>query len=125
MLDQAGTLESVGAQVVAGVLDLPTLIGGAAIKTGASVLANTARAVATESAITAASEAGLQQAQYTRTAKESAENIALSAIGSAALYGSVLGIKSRIGARATESDTIIRDAANRSNKSFKALYRTT
>lgn len=117
VLDQAGTLESVGAQVVAGVLDLPTLIGGAAIKTGASVLANTARAVATESAITAASEVGLQQAQYTRTARESAENIALSAVGSAALYGSILGIKSRIGARATESDTIIRDAANRSTPS--------
>lgn len=117
VLDQAGTLESFGAQVVAGVLDLPTLIGGAAIKTGASVLANTARAVATESAITAASEVGLQQSQYTRTAKESAENIALSAFGSAALYGSVLGIKSRIGARATESDTIIRDAANRSTPS--------
>lgn len=112
VLDQAGTLESVGAQVVAGVLDLPTLIGGAAIKTGASVLANTARAVATESAITAASEVGLQQAQYTRTARESAENIALSAVGSAALYGSILGIKSRIGAKSTESDAVIRNAAN-------------
>lgn len=87
--DSAGWMGT-GATVLAGLLDLPTLIpGGAAVRgaRGAYSIARSAASVAVAGGVGAAtSEIGLQATQQTRTATESAVGV-----GGGIIFGGLLG----------------------------------
>ena len=89
IVDSAGWLGT-GASAIAGILDLPTLLpGGAAVRgaSGGYSIARSAASVALAGGVgAAASEAGLQATQQTRTGMETAVGI-----GGGVIFGGLLG----------------------------------